>query len=181
MNQTKQRNPNALNDFFSFKIMVFPAIVKFLYIVSILVYIYYMWKYFVCPANYHGTREPNGEHAVIFLITLLPAMFVLHMIFEFFVVLFSILDTLLEIRNELMHQSNNQAIQINTAQRTSAPAYSGQAGPYIANNQFSFENANHFFKQQSRFVQVIIVLVIVLILVWINAGLYLLFFNMIGM
>ena len=136
-----ERKPHFLKDFFTFKMMVFPVIVQLLYILSIISYVVAVLMLFVVKETPSGDLIINAGGLVFFVLSIIPAVFILHVFFEFCVVLFSILDTLREIRNELMHQSNNQAIQIDSAQRTSATAYSGQTSPYVANNNQAFQPA----------------------------------------
>lgn len=136
-----ERKPHFLKDFFTFKMMVFPVIVQLLYILSIISYVVAVLMLFVVKETPSGDLKINVGGLVFFVLSIIPAVFILHVFFEFCVVLFSILDTLREIRNELMHQSNNQAIQIDSAQRTSATANSGQTSPYVANNNQAFQPA----------------------------------------
>ncbi|MBR7105199.1 MAG: hypothetical protein IKC65_09650 [Lentisphaeria bacterium] len=79
------------NDFLSFKRNVFPVIVRFIYFVSIL-------GCFIKGLSLIFS-ERGSVAAGILVIILGPIVF--HLILEFLLLLFSILDVLIEIRNTL--------------------------------------------------------------------------------
>ena len=82
-----------LSDFIDFKIMIFPYILKILYVLSLLV-IYAV----ILFNNNTGSVAANF---VILVVACIPIAIVVHLIFEFIILQFSILDVLREVRNEL--------------------------------------------------------------------------------
>ena len=82
-----------LSDFIDFKIMIFPYIVKILYILSLL-FIY-------AAILFNNNTGSVAANFGILVLTFVPIAFGVHLIFEFIILQFSILDVLREVRNEL--------------------------------------------------------------------------------
>ena len=81
----------VIEDFFDFKIMIFPIILKVVYILVLL------GSYIGILLNSH---IPGVARVMILVLGAIPIALIVHIIFEFLMLPFSILDTLRQIRNE---------------------------------------------------------------------------------
>ena len=88
----KLLDPQWFRDFFAFKLNVFPAIVRFIYILCVLFFI-------ICGIQYMTAGRVWGG---IFVIIFGPL--VSHIVIEFFLLLFVIVDLLREIRDKIVEK-----------------------------------------------------------------------------
>ena len=93
----------TLKDFLDFKIMIIPLIVKYLYV--LVVVLSFFSSLVFCARLWHGFG------LVLFPLAVVLNVFLLHIFFEMLMLGFSVLDTMRQIRNELMEQKerNRQA------------------------------------------------------------------------
>ena len=94
VNNNNSSGSNWFWDFLTFKIMIFPALITTIYIVSS---IFWIWR---------GFNISRYDESGIWYIILGPIF--THLILEFAMVAFAILDTLREIRNELKDVKQNK-------------------------------------------------------------------------
>lgn len=85
-----------LKDFLDFKIMIIPLIVKYLYI--LVVVLSFFSSLVFCARLWHGFG------LVLFPLAVVLNVFLLHIFFELLMLGFSVLDTMRQIRNEIMEQ-----------------------------------------------------------------------------
>lgn len=94
-------NLTTLKDFLEFKIMIIPMIVKYVYL--LLIVLCFFSTFAACARLWHGFG------LVLFPLALILTVFVLHIVCEFFMLGFSILDTLRQIRNELIRKNEKNS------------------------------------------------------------------------
>ena len=82
-----------LKDFLDFKIMVIPIIIKYLYILALILCFF--------PSIAYCARVWHGFGLVLFPFAFLVYAILLHIILELIMLGFSILDTMRQIRNEI--------------------------------------------------------------------------------
>ena len=87
----------TLKDFLDFKIMIIPLIVKYLYILVVVLSSFSSLVF--CARLWHGFG------LVLFPLAVVLNVFLLHIFFELLMLGFSVLDTMRQIRNELMAQN----------------------------------------------------------------------------
>ena len=85
-----------LKDFLDFKIMIIPIVVKYIYLLAVV----------LCSISSFAfcARLWNGFGLLLLPLVLLLNIIILHIICEFLMLGFAVLDTLRQIRNELMKQ-----------------------------------------------------------------------------
>lgn len=98
---TKFISWQLVRDFLNFKIMIIPVIVKYLYILAVFL--------LICSAFYSCVKLWYGFGLVLFPFAAVLIVFLLHIVFEFFMLGFAILDTQRQIRNELAGQTENNS------------------------------------------------------------------------
>lgn len=86
----------TLKDFLDFKIMIIPLIVKYLYV--LVVVLSFFSSLVFCARLWHGFG------LVLFPLAVVLNVFLLHIFFELLMLGFSVLDTMRQIRNEIMEQ-----------------------------------------------------------------------------
>ncbi len=106
--EKKKKIINWITDLIDFKIMIFPFIVKFIYILT-LVGIYLA---ILSP----GKNSNFFLSFILFVVSCIPIAFVVHIFFEFIMLAFAMLDTQREIRDELKKLNGHfEKVKISTS------------------------------------------------------------------
>lgn len=114
------KETSKLNDFFDFKLMVFPVIVKIIYILGLISFTIGAGKAII---------DWRGDDNVAYLLLLIPLVpiyaIVSHLLLEFAVVMFSILNVLREIRDMMAgNMAANRQYMVAMNQNNGAAPYS---------------------------------------------------------
>ena len=113
------KETSKMKDFFDFKLMVFPFIVKIIYILGLISFTFGMGKWLI--------DWSDDKPAYLLLLILLVPIYAIvsHLLLEFAVVMFSILNVLRDIRDMLAgNMATNRQYMAAMNQNNSAAPYS---------------------------------------------------------
>ena len=104
--ERRAQNIQEWKDFFAFKINLFPIIVKILYALLVVVDVIYGFKIFFDALKHHPEIDYLMALLGMGIVVLGPIL--LHITFELLLLLFSIVDLLREIRDNIFKILENQ-------------------------------------------------------------------------
>lgn len=101
--ERREQNIKIMKDFFAFKINIFPILVKILFALLVVGVVFFGLKTMM-----DGFESKETLSVVIGIGTIALGPFLLHMTFELLLLLFTIVDLLREIRNNIFKLLENK-------------------------------------------------------------------------